>query len=461
MKKVLCHGVFDVLHTGHLAYFQAAKKFGDYLVVSVTTDRHVNKGPGRPYFSSIQRAEMLRALGLVDKVVISDHPTAVAVIEEIKPDFYVKGPDYKDLTKDVTGEIYNEKTAVEKHGGQLVFTDEPTHSSSTLINRFFHNWTDTQRDAIERVRQAGGIEAIEKAVAEIAKLKVLVVGEPISDVYRFCMPEGISSKSPSISARFQYEEKYAGGADAIFNHLDNFACQELGIMWPLNREMTGINIPEKIRYISSDKQQRIFEVTNIDEKDWNHDFNANMLLQVARKADVVIAADFGHGLFEGPMLEAMSQIKCFMGLNVQTNSSNFGFNVHTKHTHFNYLCIDTREARLASHDRYSSPSDVARDIRKKLKSDVSLGVTFGSNGSALFYGYDVYKCPAFSKVVIDATGAGDAYFAITTVLLASACDPALIPFIGNVFAGLKTKIIGNKSSVSKASLLKACTGILK
>ena len=56
MKTVLCHGVFDVLHAGHLAYFEEAKKYGDRLIVSITTDRHVNKGPGRPYFSTDQES---------------------------------------------------------------------------------------------------------------------------------------------------------------------------------------------------------------------------------------------------------------------------------------------------------------------------------------------------------------------------------------------------------------------
>ena len=61
-KIVQCHGVFDVIHAGHLAYFEAAKKFGDVLVVTITADEYVNKGPGRPFFSQELRAEMLAAL---------------------------------------------------------------------------------------------------------------------------------------------------------------------------------------------------------------------------------------------------------------------------------------------------------------------------------------------------------------------------------------------------------------
>ena len=51
-KIVLCHGVFDLVHYGHILHFQSAKKFGDYLVVSVTKDKFIKKGPGKPLFNS-------------------------------------------------------------------------------------------------------------------------------------------------------------------------------------------------------------------------------------------------------------------------------------------------------------------------------------------------------------------------------------------------------------------------
>lgn len=449
MKTVLCHGCFDVLHAGHLAYFKAAKKFGDHLIVSVTTDRFVNKGPGRPYFSHGQRAEMVKALGIVDDVIISDSPTAVQVIEHVKPDFYVKGPDYKDLTKDVTGEIYNEKAAVEKHGGQLVFTEEETFSSSTIINKFFSHWNEEQKTTIENIKALGGMAEVERALSEVAKLAVLVVGEPILDIYRFVNPEGISSKSPTVSARFIREEMYEGGSIAIANHLEDFCS--------VSADRSTSGVPVKIRYISGN--QRIFEVTHIDESFF--DFGKERIsaeLVDSSPYDVIVAADFGHGLFEGHLLDALAGAKSFIGLNVQTNSSNFGFNVYTKHKRWDYLCLDTREIRLAHNDRSASPLVLGSHVWNQHGKPLS--ITLGPNGSALWTKEGIVNSSAFSDTVVDATGAGDAYFAITTLLIATGCHPELVTFIGNVFAGLKTKIIGNKSSVSKAQLLKAIKGIL-
>ena len=68
-KIVLCHGVFDLLHIGHIKHFEEAKKFGDVLIVSVTSDEFVNKGPNRPVFNLALRAEALIALECVDYVI--------------------------------------------------------------------------------------------------------------------------------------------------------------------------------------------------------------------------------------------------------------------------------------------------------------------------------------------------------------------------------------------------------
>lgn len=454
-RVVLCHGCFDILHAGHLRHFQSAKKYGDKLIVSVTSDRFVNKGPGRPYFSHERRAEMLRAIGIVDEVYISDELAAIGAIRRFKPDFYVKGPDYRDASKDVTGEIVNEQKAVEEYGGRVVFTEDETFSSSTIVNRFFQGWSEDQKATIEKVISHGGMGAIEQALEKVAKLKVLVLGEPILDIYRFVNPEGISSKSPSISARYQYQEEYLGGALAIRNHLEDFVSKcDLPTAVAKGKET-----PKKIRYISGN--QRIFEVTHIDEQAW-WDENILGFINDTSKYDMVIIADFGHGLFEGDVLKAIEQLKMtFIALNVQTNSSNYGFNLYHKHKRFDYLCLDTKEARLARSDRYSSPDILAKAVRQKLLADQSLGVTFGPNGSSLFFGYNAYRSPAFADSIVDTVGAGDCFFALSACLLKAGCHPDINLFISNVAAGLKCKIIGNKSAVSKVSLLKACAGILK
>jgi cytidyltransferase-like protein len=475
---VHCHGVFDILHAGHIAYFESAKKHGQILVVTITSDRFVNKGPGRPHFTHAVRAHVVSHLSIVDYVCVSDYPTAVPAISQLRPHFYIKGPDYRDRTKDATGEIYNEELEVTRHGGAIGFTDDETLSSSSLANKFFLNWSDEQMRTINRIKELGGLALIHKYLNDIAKLKVLVLGEPIIDTYRFCNPQNLSSKSPSISAEFLYEENYAGGSLAIANHLVDFVAH-LELLVPYGGEAFVLELlekkidqrihdclfefdtptPRKTRYIAVDKSQRMFELTELRNNLWDKNEPNELILEMlGLEKDLNIFADFGHGLFEGDLLGHCETMNEFIALNVQTNSSNFGFNPYKKHVKWDYLSLDIREAQVAFHDRNSSAMDLFRKIHTNER---AVSLTLGKNG-AYFHAKDKEAfSPAFSGEVIDATGAGDAYFGITALFTRVGAEPEVIPFVGNVFAGLKTKIIGNKQSVTRAQLIKACEAILK
>jgi rfaE bifunctional protein nucleotidyltransferase chain/domain len=127
MKIVLCHGVFDLFHYGHLLYLSYARGLGDKLRVSVTADRYVNKGPGRPVFNQGQRMEMLWALRFVDRVILSDAPTPEQVIREVRPNIYVKHVEYRGKLP--------EQALVEELGGRVVFAETPKFSSTELMGR--------------------------------------------------------------------------------------------------------------------------------------------------------------------------------------------------------------------------------------------------------------------------------------------------------------------------------------
>ncbi len=144
-KLVLCHGVFDLLHIGHIRYFEQAKKYGDILIVTVTPDRFVNKGPERPAFPENLRAEAIAALDVVDYVAINEWPTAVETIHILKPEIYAKGSEYKDVKKDITGKIIDEENAVHAVGGNIVFTEDIVFQLFEIVKQEFLNFS--RRDA--------------------------------------------------------------------------------------------------------------------------------------------------------------------------------------------------------------------------------------------------------------------------------------------------------------------------
>ena len=151
IKIGLVHGVFDIFHIGHLWYFQEAKKLVDKLVVSVTADEFVNKGPGKPIFDIYKRIELLKSIKIIDKVIISRNKTPVEIIKKIRPNFYIKGNDYKNLNSDLSNQIKDEKKAIEKVGGKIIFTETPLFSSSSIINQNFDFLNEDARNFLNKL----------------------------------------------------------------------------------------------------------------------------------------------------------------------------------------------------------------------------------------------------------------------------------------------------------------------
>ncbi len=127
---VLCHGCFDLLHYGHVKHLQHAREFGSLLIVTVTADKFVNKGDGRPIFNESSRAMMLAALECVDIVAISNYETAIDAIRIIRPTIYIKGGEYKDK---LTQALVVEKVLVESFGGRVEFTPPSDLNTTALI----------------------------------------------------------------------------------------------------------------------------------------------------------------------------------------------------------------------------------------------------------------------------------------------------------------------------------------
>ena len=226
---VQAHGTFDLLHLGHVRHLEAARKLGDVLIVTVTADRFVNKGPGRPVFNAELRAEMLATLEYVDWVAINDAADAVSAIERIRPSIYIKGQDYQNPQGDITGKISLEREAVEAHGGRIHFTDEVTFSSTELINRHLNVFEPHIREHLDTLRQNGGLDQLCDLIERVADYRVLIVGDAIIDEYQYVLPMHKTPKENMIATRYQDRELFAGGVFAAANHVASF-CKQVDII---------------------------------------------------------------------------------------------------------------------------------------------------------------------------------------------------------------------------------------
>ena len=148
-KKIgLCHGVFDILHYGHVEHLKNAKKKCDILVVSITTDKFVNKGPDQPYNNTLKRAKFLEEINSIDYVYINDDLTPIKIIKSLKPNLYFKGSDYKNV--DVTGNLELEIKEIKKNKGKIIFTKTPMMSSTKIYNNFFNDFSKDQKNYLAK-----------------------------------------------------------------------------------------------------------------------------------------------------------------------------------------------------------------------------------------------------------------------------------------------------------------------
>jgi len=482
---VMAHGVFDLLHMGHVRHIEEARSFGDMLVVSVTPDRFVNKGPGRPVFGEMMRAEMLAALGSVDFVTINEGPTAEPAIEAIKPSVYVKGPDYVDASTDVTGKITDERLAVEKHGGRIQFTDDVTFSSSALINRYFSPFEPHVRDFVDSMREEEQQQQLLELIERVADMKVLVVGDAIIDEYRYVTPMGRAPKENLVATLYQNAETFAGGVMATANHVAGI-CREVDVLTvfgdhddyvTLSTQKAKKNVSithferadapttRKVRYVDSTSMRKLFETYYMNDAPIPAEMEERLNDKVAAIAgdyDLVIVNDFGHGMIKQSTVDLLTEKARFIAVNTQANSANFGFNLITKYPRADYVCIDALEARLATGEKHNSIEHLMSAGLAKVMPDSKIVVTQGRDGCLAYAkGQPLTQVPALADKVFDTMGAGDAFLAITSPLVAAGGAMRQVAFLGNIAGALKVGIIGHRQSVDKVSMIKAVIAMLK
>lgn len=482
---VMAHGVFDLLHMGHVRHLDEARSFGDVLIVTITPDRYVNKGPGRPVFGEMMRAEMLAALAAVDFVGINDAPTAEPALRTIKPSVYVKGPDYVDASSDVTGKINNERDAVEAGGGRIQFTDDVTFSSSALINRYFSPFEPHIRDFVDTMREDNQQQPMLELLERVSDLKVLVVGDAIIDEYHYVSPMGRAPKENLVATLYQNSEVFAGGVFATANHVSGI-CDHVEVLTVFGDEddyeslarsrakpnvtinsftRNGAPTTRKTRYVDPNSTRKLFETYYINDTPVSEKTQKKLndwLEERCAEFDVVIVNDFGHGMITASTVETLSRTAKFMAVNTQANSANFGFNLISKYPRADLICIDALEARLATGEKYNSVEHLVRSRMIPERPNTNIVVTQGRDGClACSRDGQLIQVPALADKVVDTIGAGDAYLAIASPLVAAGGDMRQVAFLGNIAGALKVGIVGHRQSVDKVSMIKAVVAMLK
>lgn len=476
----LCHGVFDLVHPGHIIHLQQAKQMADILVVSITAAEFVRKGPGRPYFNDEMRLKVLEALECVDYVMLSEGYTVDDIVESVEPDLYIKGEEYAKESEDVTGKITAERELVEQHGGKVAYTTGQVFSSTKLINTALAGLPDDVVKYMESFITKYSMTDIKKYAQKAEKLKVLVIGDVIIDKYTYCEVQGLMSKDTGYSSRMNYSEEYLGGAAAVARHLGSFTENVTLMSVVGNEEEMRLKLFDgladkmrlkftystefptiiKHRYLTRnakrEEYRKIFSVNNIPnptvyEEEARGEFYKGLAEKID-EFDVVFLCDFGHGLIDDRVRELIQDKARYLVLNCQTNSTNYGLNIITKYTRADAFTLDQKELKLAY------PADMADECAALEKLGGHLNgngwLTRGAEGAYGIDGNAIHECPAFTLTVKDTIGAGDAFYSIAGLYAAAGAPTELGTFMGNIAGALGANIVGNKEAVEKVNVLK-------
>lgn len=453
-QVVLCHGVFDILHLGHIRHLEEAKKFGNYLVVSVTADRFVKKGIGRPHFTAEQRAESLRALKCVDEVIVNEDKGAWDLIRKLKPAIYVKGVDYVGTSSEG---LEKERAAIAEVGGLLKFTGTRKWSSSALIKT--ERFPPETVEYLDRLKLLDAKERIFDAFAKADEKHIAFVGETIIDKYIYVQGLGRASKELMLATVETGSEVFAGGVEASAKHGE----------WKNVNVLTASSPIMKTRFVDSDFNKKLFDVYSAREIVLSHEQRNRFrdeLVDALAVSDVVIVNDFGHGLM-GHAERSAVQDAGFLALNCQTNAGNYGFNLVTKYKRADYICVDDPEARLAAGDQSGKMDSVISKLSDRINCRKYI-VTHGRFGShnfttakgALYYVAGTNSHPALAQGGVDTMGAGDAVMAVTAPLVAVGLDLSLAAFVGNVVGAIKVSIVGHRRHVGRQEVLQTVEALL-
>ena len=462
---IMCHGVFDLVHPGHIRHLVYAKEKADILIASLTADAHITKAQYRPFVPQELRALNLAALEMVDYVVIDPNPTPIENIGRIQPDYFAKGYEYVD--GGVHPNTQREIDALKAYGGEILFTPgDIVYSSSHLIE------TGPPDIAVEKLLmllEAEGLDfnRLREILEQFEGKEVHVVGDTIVDSLTYTTMIGGMTKTPTPSVRYDNRVDFIGGAAVVAKHLraagakvtfstvlGDDALKDFVVEGLASAGVDVLPIIDQTRptthknaFVCGD--YRLLKVDTLDNRSIT-DTQADQISDHLRKLPVeaVVFSDFRHGIFNRRTIPGLTNAiprGTFRVADSQV-ASRWGNILEFKG--FDLLTPNEREARFSLADQDTGVRPLAaklheesecRTVILKLGDRGVLTCRAGKeNDPRTFFVID-----SFVERVVDAVGAGDALLAYAT--LSMLVDPSEVAasVLGSISAALECEADGN------------------
>ena len=471
-KIILCHGVFDIVHPGHIRHLIYAKEKADILVVSITTDIHIKKGIYRPLVPANLRALNLAAFEIVDYVIIDDQAEPYKLLKKITPKFFAKGFEYQSKKNKKT---LKEEKILNSFGGKIIFSPGDYINSSSKIIKIHEPDLKYEKFYNLMDRYKLDFKVIEDTIKKFNTVSLDIVGDTIVDTFTKCKNIGGQTKTPTLSLLMEKKINYVGGAGVVAKHvaasgaksnlitvLGNDNLKEF-VIKDLKKSKVKFNgIIDKLRptvnknVIISDNY-RLLRISTLD----NAPVSENIISEIKKKiikskTKGIIFADFWYKRKKIEVLKKSIRNKKFKAADSQV-ASWWGNILDFKG--FDLITPNEREARFSTRDQISGIRLLASktyDLSNCKNLILKLGkrgiLTCINNKHESIDSY--FTLDSFANNVIDPVGSGDALLAYSTLSMIVSKSIVISSIIGLLAASCACEVDGNVAITSKDILTK-------
>ena len=462
----MCHGVFDVVHPGHLRHLIYAKSKADILVASTTADKHIDKGRNRPHVPQELRALNLAAFEMVDFVVVDHEANPINGIKIIQPDYFAKGYEY--VADGMPAKTHRESEAVKSYGGEMIFSPgDIVYSSTSLIDL---EPPKIKTEKLLTLMEGSGItfDALRETLGSFKGKRVHVLGDTIVDSYTETTMIGGQTKTPTLSVLYERRRDCVGGAGVVAQHLraagaevvfstvlgddahKDFVIESLDGSGVEHRVIVDPMRPTTNKNAIVANGYRLLKVDTLDNSSITDEILAQLLKGLGSvHSDAVVFSDFRHGIFNRRTIERLTDAIPDGVFKVADSQVASRWGNITDFKDFDLITPNEREARFATGDQDSGIRPLASQVYDAARCK-TLVLKLGDRGVLTCRNTNHESLDSFFTVdsfvdrLEDAVGAGDALLAYATLAMLATGSEVMATVLGSMAAACECEFDGNQ-----------------
>ncbi len=357
--------------------------------------------------------------------------------------------------------------------------------AADLPSRPVQHFPQALRQASEfltEFRRSYSADAVRAYLESFRSLRVLVVGEAILDEQTDCEVLGQSDGAPLLATRRLRTQLHPGGALCVANHLAEFCrdvrlvtyvgtvdAQDAFIRASLKPGVRAVlvhkpNAPTIVRrrYTDVESATVLLEVYDMNDEPLAEDSERTALgalNDALTDADLVVTADYGHGLITQAMAERLASAARFLAVSTRASAANQGFHTVARYPRADYTCLQEAAVRLTQRSRNGDLQSLTAKLAANLRCR-SVLVTCGDDGTLQWTAGRFVATPTLATRVVDREGAEGAVLALTALCAARDVPVEVTGFIANVVAADAAPRLGSRRAIERARLVRAVESLL-